>query len=348
MGACLSVNSDFHTARLAEQPLMGPVRTFTRSACGAAIYTIAISPCRRSAVLSNCVPFDIPSSLCPSGAPCPKMANKASGKLEAVQTLQGECGDLTYPGIFRVPRHLLTPALPSHYLVMSVGREHLMILEAPLAQNNLVELVEVRLYNAIVSGGLRPGERIVEAALARKLNISRAPIREAARRLEDRGLLIWIPRRGFFVKTLTEKDVEDLYGVRIALELYAMEIAVGRVTAKDIAELVNILAAAEHIAPGGEDDIKFVEVDLSFHRAICALAGNERLLQAFDGLIAELRLALALVNRGYGSGPKYVARHSTIIEAIRSNDANAAKTSLREHLVHSCTMVTGYIRRGNS
>lgn len=213
-------------------------------------------------------------------------------------------------------------------------------LHAPIEQSNLVAQVELRLYRAMASGELKPGSRIVEAELSRRLQISRAPIREAARRLEKRGLVRWIPRRGFFVRELTARDVVEIYGTRIALESYAVPIAAGLVAAPDIDELNAVLAEARS-ATAEHDSEKLVEADLAFHRRVCAITGNGRLLAAFDDLASELRLALTFVNRGFGTGTRFESAHQDLLKALTGGDGEAARRAFVAHLEHSCEVVSG-------
>lgn len=212
-------------------------------------------------------------------------------------------------------------------------------LDSPIEQSNLVAQVELRLYRAMASGELKPGTRIVEAELSRRLQISRAPIREAARRLEKRGLVRWVPRRGFFVRELTARDVVEIYGTRIALESYAVPIATGLVAAKDVEDLNAILADARS-ATAEHDSEKLVEADLAFHRRICAITGNDRLLAAFDDLASELRLALTFVNRGFVTGTRFESRHQDLLRALTAGDGEGARRAFVAHLEHSCEMVS--------
>src|SRR5450830_1646015 len=93
---------------------------------------------------------------------------------------------------------------------------------------DLVAVVEAQLQQAIVEGRLPPGARIVEAELARQMGVSRAPVREAARRLESQGLLVARPRYGFTVRTLDLQQINDLFQVRIGLEVMATGLACRR------------------------------------------------------------------------------------------------------------------------
>src|SRR5207253_2721310 len=96
---------------------------------------------------------------------------------------------------------------------------------ASIEVSDLVAAVEAQLTQAIVEGRLPPGSRIVEADIARRMNVSRAPVREAARRLERQGVLVSRPRHGFAVRTVTVREIDDLFQVRLNLELMAASLA---------------------------------------------------------------------------------------------------------------------------
>ncbi|MCO5093146.1 GntR family transcriptional regulator [Bosea sp. (in: a-proteobacteria)] len=212
-------------------------------------------------------------------------------------------------------------------------------LNSPIEQSNLVAQVELRLYRAMASGELKPGARIVEAELSRRLEISRAPIREAARRLEKRGLVRWIPRRGFFVRELTARDVVEIYGTRIALEAYAVPIAATLAGPEDL-EALNAILTEVRSATAEHDSEKLVEADLAFHRRVCSITGNARLLAAFDDLASELRLALTFVNRGFGTGARFESTHQGLLKALTSGDGEAARRAFIAHLEHSCEVLS--------
>ena len=92
----------------------------------------------------------------------------------------------------------------------------------PLDREGLVQRVVRRLSKAIVSGQLSPGERLSESVVARQLGVSRAPVREAARLLENSGLVTYQPNRGFFVRRFTARELDDLYEFRLVIETAAL------------------------------------------------------------------------------------------------------------------------------
>ena len=104
----------------------------------------------------------------------------------------------------------------------------------------LRDVVFNTLRKAILTGQLKPGERLMEVHLADRLGVSRTPIREAIRKLELEGLVVMIPRRGAMVASITEKDLKDVLEVRLTLEMLAGEVACERITP----ELLEVLRRA--------------------------------------------------------------------------------------------------------
>ena len=205
---------------------------------------------------------------------------------------------------------------------------------------DLVGVVEAQLQQAILSGRIAPGERIVEAELARQMGVSRAPVREAARRLESLGLLISRPRHGFAVRTVSPKQVNDLYEVRIQLELLGASLACTHATDAELAQLdarvddmverAEILSSPERVA-----------LDLDFHFAISALSGNHYLHRLFDNMQTEVRMFLALSEDSYGDLKALAETHRPIAKAMAARDVDAAQHALRYHLETAKAHVRG-------
>lgn len=205
---------------------------------------------------------------------------------------------------------------------------------------DLVGVVEAQLQRAILSGRIAPGERIVEAELARQMGVSRAPVREAARRLESLGLLISRPRHGFAVRTVSPKQVNDLYEVRIQLELMGASLACAHASDAELAQLdarvddmverAEILSSPERAA-----------LDLDFHFAISALSGNHYLHRLFDNMQTEVRMFLALSEDSYGDLKALAETHRPIARAMARRDVDAAQNALRFHLETAKAHVRG-------
>ena len=205
---------------------------------------------------------------------------------------------------------------------------------------DLVGVVEAQLQQAILSGRIAPGERIVEAELARQMGVSRAPVREAARRLESLGLLISRPRHGFAVRTVSPKQVNDLYEVRIQLELLGASLACTHATD---AELAQLDARVDDMVERAEtlSSPERVALDLDFHFAISALSGNHYLHRLFDNMQTEVRMFLALSEDSYGDLKALAETHRPIAKAMMARDVGAVEHALRYHLETAKAHVRG-------
>lgn len=205
---------------------------------------------------------------------------------------------------------------------------------APLSSGSLAEEVADHLYAAVVERRIRPGQRLSEAALARAFGISRGPIREAQRLLERRGLLAFQPRRGFFVRELSPREVEDLFGLRERVERYAVALAAERASDAELAQLRRWQERLEGTAATASlsDASRLVEEDLALHRLICHLSGNASLISIYEPILTQLRLALSMINVGFRQPGKIVAMHAELIEALLDRDPARAEAAVSAHL----------------
>lgn len=196
---------------------------------------------------------------------------------------------------------------------------------------DLVGLVEAELTRAIVEGHLPPGSRIVEADIARRMGISRAPVREAARRLERQGVLVSRPRHGFAVRTISVQEIDDLYEVRLSIELTSIELACRRA---DDAGLTRVKALVDTMvreaATQAQDER--IASDLALHTLICDLSGNAHLRRIFQNTQTELRMIIALIDAVYHDPATVASLHYPIVDALLKRDADAAKAAMRVHL----------------
>jgi DNA-binding GntR family transcriptional regulator len=187
------------------------------------------------------------------------------------------------------------------------------------------------LMGQIVNGNIRQGDRINEAELARRLGISRNPIREAVNRLEERGLLIAIPRRGHFVRSFSRKDIDDLFSFRSALESFALRQGLPGMDDRDLDALAGLVDEMESAAAAG-DEARLTALDVSFHRRICELSGNGHTLHAFTTIEGEVQMLIAFVDYGFTSLHAAAADHWPVVEALRSRDPERAAGALQEHI----------------
>ena len=195
----------------------------------------------------------------------------------------------------------------------------------------LRDVVFKTLRQAILKGDMVPGERLMEIQLAKKLGVSRTPIREAIRKLELEGLVTMVPRKGAEVAGITEKNLRDVLEVRRALEELAIELACERIHEDMVTELV----AAERDfkdATAGSDAIKIAQMDEKFHDIIFQATENDKLVQMLNNLREQMyRYRLEYIT-DEKTRQTLLAEHEEIINAIQSRQVSQAKSAIRSHI----------------
>ena len=215
---------------------------------------------------------------------------------------------------------------------------------ARLDRAGLVQHVVRLITDAILQGRLKPGARLTESGIARDLGVSRAPVREAARLLENRGLVVSQPNRGFFVREVTVEAIDNLYELRICIECAAVERLVqgdtGLVLEALRARIDEMRALAE-----ADDPLTQIEADMAFHRLICQHSGNPRFTAVFDQIADETQLSLMLIGRLYDDPMRMAETHEPVFDAIAARDAAAARAALEHHIGTARRIVTDIFRK---
>jgi DNA-binding GntR family transcriptional regulator len=205
---------------------------------------------------------------------------------------------------------------------------------APLETTTLATQVQRRLEHAIFTGELKPGERLIEVELADALQVSRASLREALRLLENKGLVVTTHRRGAFVIELTDRDVREIYRLRLLLEDYAIRCAAKSPTAELLGQL-DALVDDLRAAAIRRDYFAIVDLDLDWHRAICAATGNQRLLEMWGVLVAPTRALLLTKYRLFDDSEEIAQGHQVLLDAIRQHDHDRAAALLEHHITYT-------------
>jgi DNA-binding GntR family transcriptional regulator len=187
------------------------------------------------------------------------------------------------------------------------------------------------LRRSILRGEFAAGERLVEARLAEEMGISRNPLREALRELEQEGLVVNVSRKGTFAATFSGEDVCEIYALREALEGLAVRLAIERIKPDDITKLEAILGEMR-TAAARADFCEAMEWDMAFHREICRASGNRRLLHLWNGLAAQIQLVVSRVRETHFTPAYIVETHVPLLEAIRKRDVEEAELQLRHIL----------------
>ncbi|MBT0652138.1 GntR family transcriptional regulator [Geomobilimonas luticola] len=194
----------------------------------------------------------------------------------------------------------------------------------------LREKILETIRDAIMSGGLKPGEKVAEPELAERFGISRTPIREAFRQLESEGYLTVIPRKGAVVTAFSPRDVEEFYAIKSILEGYAARCACEKLSDKDLEKLDAINAKLRQMADEG-DVRHFFKIHNDFHDLFIRASDNDKLQELISNLLNKfqrLRVAsLSLPGRMHIS----VQEHEKIIEAFRKRNADLAERLVRKN-----------------
>ena len=195
----------------------------------------------------------------------------------------------------------------------------------------LRDVVFNTLRQAILTGELKPGERLMEIHLANRLGVSRTPIREAIRKLELEGLVIMIPRRGAEVAGITEKNLRDVLEVRRCLEELAVELAVERMDEEDIEKLEEARQRFREALKSG-DMIRIAQADEQFHDVIFAGTHNEKLVYLLNNLRDQMyRYRLEYI-KDKGKRQILMIEHENILNAVKTRNLELGKRAMREHI----------------
>ncbi len=176
------------------------------------------------------------------------------------------------------------------------------------------------LKRQLLSGEMRPGERVNEVVMAARLGISRGPLREAIRNLEQEGLLIAAPHRGTFVRQLNQVEAAELQEVRLALETAAACRLARRWTPAAKALLEDRLENLRGMNLDNSTLAERMSADLAFHEAICEASGNETLLETWRSLIGRITIMVLNVGPQRMSQLQDADSHLPLVEAIASGE----------------------------
>lgn len=196
----------------------------------------------------------------------------------------------------------------------------------------LRETVCEALRDAIRRGILEPGERLMEVQLADELGISRTPVREAIRKLEQEGYVIMMPRRGTYVSDVSVKDIKEIFEIRSALESLSTQLAAMRIEPEELERLRNLLIEIEgHIERNDSMD-EIVATDIKFHGLLYQVSRNERLVAIISNLMEQLARFRTLSMSYPGRLKETLEEHRAMVEAIAAGDIDAAREAAERHM----------------
>ena len=203
---------------------------------------------------------------------------------------------------------------------------------------SLREQVYQALRKIILQGDLASGERIVETKLAKQLNVSRTPIREAIGQLHREKLIVASPQGGFRVTALSIQDAIQLYDCRIALEQVAIAHACQSANSQQLQQLERYVQTAEQITQSPTESLdseRLLELDYQFHRLIAVASNNQWLLGLLEQVFDKMALLRIQTTKHNPQVLEIRLEHRQIYEAIARKDSDLAQKTIREHLIAS-------------
>lgn len=188
------------------------------------------------------------------------------------------------------------------------------------------------LRESILTGKYRLGERLLEQKLAQELEISRSPVREALRMLEQDGLVVTMDNgSGIVVNPMEVKDIEEIYQCRIATEPYSGYLAALRIKDKEIEELRQLVQESESAYQRKEFE-RVVELNTLFHDQIVQISGNSRLIDIVDKIRSLSILARNTEIKVYSRPGDFLTEHKAIVQAFSRKDSQCVESMIRKHI----------------
>ncbi|WAT02050.1 GntR family transcriptional regulator [Rouxiella chamberiensis] len=201
-----------------------------------------------------------------------------------------------------------------------------------MAQDLLKDVVYKRIKDMIINGSLPMAGKLSETVLATRLSASKAPVRDALRRLQSEGLVQIKPKSGTFVFSLSDVDFKDLLDFRFYIESKAMSLSLKKNPKQLVQEISSILDNMDFCINNGST-VEYIRLDNLFHEALFNWCQNPYLTQAY-GLISS---RMATIRHYMGSNDEHMHRsyvqHVTIVAALRDNDLDTALESLKGHIL---------------
>ena len=207
----------------------------------------------------------------------------------------------------------------------------------------LRDVVFKTLRQGILTGELKPGERLMEIHLANKLGVSRTPIREAIRKLELEGLVTMIPRRGAEVAQITEKSMKDVLEVRKVLDNLSVELACDRITEEEKEQLKHACLDFEDAVKTGDFSM-VAKTDVAFHDIIVAATRNIRLSQMVNNLAEQMYRYRFEYIKDSSQHNRLVEEHKEICDGIVNGDKERALKAIEAHIDNQEIAVLRQIR----
>ena len=202
----------------------------------------------------------------------------------------------------------------------------------PLDDMTVRHRIAQQLTAHIVAGNFQPGQKLTEQDLANSLKVSRGPLREAIRELAEIGLLVSVPYKGLYVRSVTQRDLEELYSLRTALESFAFERCWSRRTPESLAELTRRNETLIKTIDAGSDTVLAISQELHLH-AWCYELSDHRLLQrSWESMRPNLNLYFSLHQRAHDRCGPLRQSHDDYVRLAHGDSLDAMLEHLKDHM----------------
>ena len=188
------------------------------------------------------------------------------------------------------------------------------------------------LKKKILSGEIGIGERLYENKISQELGVSRSPVREALRILEQDELVVVTPP-GLIVNPMEYKDMEEVYQCRMGVEPFAAKLAAERLSTEELKELTSLVEQAKAYHARKQYD-KVIEVNTDFHDLIVGTCGNDRLKSIIKKIQSLIILSRHAEFQCYQRNEDYLMEHEQVLEALLSRNGDEAERRLRQHIIN--------------
>ncbi len=212
-------------------------------------------------------------------------------------------------------------------------------------KKSLREEVYESLKKSILHGKLKAGQRLIEEQLAHQVGISRTPVREAFHKLERDELVTRLPKGGFAVRSFTKEDVEEIFGIRSALESYAAYLTTLHISPEKISALEKKVEESEEALRRGEDD-KVIQLHTEFHNLLyqsCKSKKLSEMINNFSDYFYRYRPALLHTKDGFRYS---IEDHRLMLEAMKKKNPRLVERLVRKHLSRGKDLVLKEIEEG--
>ena len=186
--------------------------------------------------------------------------------------------------------------------------------------------------NMIILREIEPGKKINEEHIAKEIQVSRTPIREALCRLENEGIVKIIPRRGAFVSDLTETNVREILLIREVLEGLVVRLAVENMDEETLEKLGKAIKKVSALPEDDRDLINYTRSEVDFHAILLSVSNNQMLKNMMEMVNAHLQIIRLRTVVIPERAQRTVKEHQQILEAIENRDATSAEELMREHI----------------